>query len=171
MTVKIEVTARSKPYKARFDCVSNAVAGEQTATIKDLLVELNAQKENERTDAYDIKSLGTVLRFVSTVLGLEVTRIGQVLPVADIKTIKLLFKSNQFVDSHLIRVIEMPGRNSPATVDFFTSPATPETDDIKRQITRMISLLAREIGEEELASIDEICDPLRLREKSLRDTN
>lgn len=171
MTVKIKLTTRAKPYEARFDFVSNAEHGEQTATIKELLAELNAQKGDQSFADYDLKSLGTVLRFVSSVFGLEVRRIGQTLPVAAIKIIKLLFKSNQFVDSHLIRVIEMPGRNSPATLDFFTSPATPENDDVKRNITRMVSLLAREIDGKELASIDEICNPLRLREKSTQDTN
>lgn len=173
MTVKIKEAIRSTPYQPRFDFDSNLARNdERTATIKELLAELNRQKGNESIADYDLKSLGTTLRFVSSISGLEKpSRVDQALPVCALKTIKLLFKCSQFIDSHLIRIIEMPSSNSPATIDFFTSPATPESEDVMRQIRRMISMLEKEIDEDDIAAIGDVCDPARLREQFRQDTN
>ena len=173
MAVKIKETIKSTPYQPRFDFDSHqAPTDERTATMKELLVELNHQKGNQGIADFDLKSLGTALRFVSSISGIDIPRrVNHTFPITAIKTIKMLFKRSQFIDSHLIRIIEMPGENTPATLDFFTSPVSPECEDVKRQISRMISTLEKEIGKDEIAWIEEICDPTRLREKFLRDTN
>lgn len=172
MTAKIKETRKSIPYQPRFDFESAVTHHERTATIKELLVELNLQKGNDSIADYNLKSLGTVLRFVSSISGIEKPRrVGQRFPVTWIKTVKLIFKSNQFIDAHLIRVIEPPGPNTPASIDFFTSPATPETEDVKRHISRMISMLELEVEQDEIAAIAEVCDPQGLRERFRQDTN
>ena len=173
MAVKIKETRKPTRYQPRFDFESSHASNEdQTATIKELLNELNHQKGNESIADYNLKSLGTTLRFVSSISGIEnPRRIDQTFPVTSIKTIKLLFKCSQFIDAHLIRIIELPGKSTPATIDFFTSPATPESEDVKLKINRMISMLEKETGKDDIAAIDEICDPTRLREKFRQDTN
>ena len=169
----VKMKKATTPSGPRFDFERSQISvDDQTATLKELLNELNHQNGNDSASDFNLKSLATTLRLVTAISGIRTTwRIGQPLPLATIKTIKLLFKSNQFADSHLIRILELPGENSPVTVDFFTSPATSESEDVKRQISRLISDLEKEIGEDEIALIDEICDPKRLREKSLQDTN
>ncbi|MBL8256434.1 MAG: hypothetical protein JNJ62_07525 [Pseudoxanthomonas mexicana] len=173
MTVKIKEASQPARYQPRFDFERRPASDEdQTATIKDLLHELNLQKGNESIADYNLKSLGTTLRFVSSISDIAIPkRIDQHFPVASIKTIKLLFKCSQFIDAHLIRVIGIPGNNTPATVDFFTSPATPASEDVKRQISRMICILEKEIEKDDIAAIEEVCDPARLREQYRQDTN
>jgi hypothetical protein len=173
MAVKIKESIHSTPYQPRFDFDNSQAPNDaSTATIKELLYELNRQKGNDSIADYNLKSLGTTLRFVSAISSIGAPRrVDQAFPVAAIKTIKLLFKCSQFIDAHLIRVIGIPGENTPVTIDFFTSPATSKTEDVKRQISRIISSLEREIDKDEIAAIDEICDPMRLREKFLQGTN
>lgn len=173
MAVKIKEAVNSMPYRPRFDFdIAHPPNDESTATIKELLHELNHQKQDDSIADYNLKSLGTTLRFVCVTSGIEAPKsVGHIFPVTAIKTIKLLFKSSQFIDAHLIRIIEIPGKSTPATIDFFTSPANPASEDVKRQISRMISALAREIDPDEIAMIDEICDPRQLREQFLQDTN
>lgn len=173
MAVKIKESINSTPYKPRFDFdTSDASDDDRTATIRELLNELNLQRKNESIADYNLKSLATTLRFISSISDFESPRrVDQHFRVSTIKTIKLLFKRSQFIDAHLIRIIEMPGKRTPATVDFFTSPPTPESEDVSRQIDRMISALESEIDKDEIARIAEICDPRRLREQFRQDTN
>jgi hypothetical protein len=173
MAVRIKQTSKPAAYVPRFDFDSSqASADDQRATLKELLNELNRQKADESTADYNVDSLETTLRFASSISSIAIPRrVGSKFPVTTLKTIKLLFKCSQFVDSHLMRVLAFPGPNSPATVDFFTSPPTPETEDVKRRITRMISTLEKELRESEIADIGDICDPMRSRERFRQDTN
>lgn len=173
MAVKIKETEDHASYEPRFDFQESPTSNEdQAATIKELLVELNRQRADQSIADYNLKSLGTTLRFVSSISGIEIPRrIDQEYPLTWIKTVKLLFTCNQFIDAHLIRIIEPPGPDTPATIDFFTSPATPATEAVKREISRIISMLEKEIEQAEIDAIGEICDPGRLRETFRQDTN
>lgn len=173
MAVKIKETDNHTRYEPRFDFQECPTSNkDQTATIKELLVELNRQRADQSIADYNLKSLGTTLRLVSSISGIKIPRrIDQAFPLPWMKTVKLLFTCNQFIDAHLIRMIEPPGLHTPASIDFFTSPATPESDAVKRAISRMISMLEKEIGRAEIDAIAEICSPTGLRELYLQDTN
>lgn len=173
MAVKIKATDNRTSYEPRFDFqVSPTSDEDRAATIKELLIELNRQRADQSIADFNLKSLGTTLRLVSSISGIEIPRrIDQAFPLQWMKTVKLLFTCNHLIDAHLIRIIELPGLNTPATIDFFTSPATPESETVRRAINRMISMLEKEIEQAEIVAIAEICDPGQLRETFRQDTN
>ena len=172
MTVRFKQIVQAEQHQPRFDFASNSSDHRPTATIKELLIELNNKKRNDWIADYDLKSLRTTLRFVSSISTFEKPkRVGKAFSISTIKTIKLLFQSSQLIHSHLIRLIELPGGNTPASMDFFTSPINPESEVVERQIIHMISTLEKEIDKDEIASIEEICDPARLRDEFRKDTN
>lgn len=145
--------------------------GEKSATIKDLLAEMNSERSLADGSSYDLKSLGTVLRFLSSITGQHYLSIVQKLPLSTIKTIKLLHKKSRHIDAHLMRLIEPPRGSSNELLDFLTTPASEGGEDVKRLIKVMIGELSKEVDSTELNLISALADPEQLREKYLRDTN
>lgn len=176
MAVKIKgsTAQQDTAYQPRFNFGDNSdPAGEQTATIKELLSELNL--ERKRTDDsgsdYDIKSLGTAIRFLSSITGKDYRSVAEEHPLSTMKTIKLLHQESRYIDAHLIKLLEFPKGDSHGTMNFLTMPASPEGEDVKRKIRDIIAGLKKEIDQAEIDQIDAIGDPWRLREQHRRDTN
>jgi len=171
--VRIGVSDESKDQSwPRFEFGNNLdPRGEKTATIKDLLAEMNSERNHAEGSSYDIKSLGTVLRFLSSITGQRYRSIVQELPLSTIKTIKLLHKRSRYIDAHLMRLIEPPGDKSSGLLDFLATPASEEGEDVKKLIKAMIGELSREVDPIELSLINALSDPEQLREKFRRDTN
>lgn len=175
MAVKIKESAASQQsaaYQPRFNFGNNPdPAGKQIGTIKELIAELNQERSDNSGSAYDIKSLGTVLRFLSSITGKEYRSITEIHPLSTLKTIKLLRRESRYIDAHLIKLLEFPEGDSHGTMDFLTMPSSPEGEDIKRQISRIIAGLETEIDQVEIEQINAIGDPRKFREHFRRDTN
>ncbi|MCA7024930.1 MULTISPECIES: hypothetical protein [Stenotrophomonas] len=161
-------------HEPRFDFgIGVASAEDQTSTIKELLAELN--HEREKTDNsgshYDIKNLSTVLRFVSSITGRQYRRKTEEHPLSTLRTIKLLHRASRHIDAHLIKLIEFPKGDSHGTLDFLTMPSSPEGEDVKRKIRDVITDLERGVDSTEAALIRLIADPAWGRGQYRSETN
>ncbi|QDA57207.1 hypothetical protein [Thermomonas aquatica] len=164
--------ALKKERKPQFDFTSNFdPESRDTATIKELLAEINQERNDADGTTFDLKSLGTVLRLLSTITGRSYRSITERHPLSTLKTIKLLHKECRHIDAHLIRLLELPKGDSHSILDFFTMASSPEGEDVKRQISRIIARLEKEIDQVEIDQINAISDPGKLREQYRRDTN
>lgn len=164
-------TNRDKPT-SRFDFGNHIDSSSaKTATISELLQEINTDFRPESGTVFNRKSLETVLRFLGSVSEQAFLSVKETYPLTTLKTVKLLFKHSRYSDSHLIRLIEPPGGNTTATVDFMMSPPTPVTEDVKERISLIVSALEREIDPEEVEAIKAICNPRQLREAYRKQTN
>lgn len=162
----------SGKHNPRFDFGTNIDQEDaQTATIKELLVELNHENTSSKNGKQlDIKSLETVLRFLRAISGKPLKSSIEKHSIADIKTIKTLFNYNFGSQAHLIGLIEPPSHESQTIIDILTSPPTPDNEKVIDIIKRIISNLAKEIAPEELSEIDMVCDRMHLREMYLQGT-
>ena len=92
-----------------------------TATIKELLSELNEERESDiKGTLVDRKSLGKTLAFIATVTGRSFKGSLQDLPMSTLKTIKLLYAENEKSDKHLFRLITSPRHGSKASLEYGT---------------------------------------------------
>ena len=79
-------TPQAAVYQPRFNFENKSdPAEEHTATIKELLSELNRERTDDSGSAYDIKSLRTVLRFLSSITGKDYRSIGEAHPLSTLK--------------------------------------------------------------------------------------
>ncbi|WP_182657451.1 hypothetical protein [Stenotrophomonas lacuserhaii] len=151
----------------------------QTATIKELLAELNYESTTNSSGVQvdldgkqlDISYLKATLRFLRSISGQALRSTTEEHPVATIKTIKTLFNYSHHCGAHLIGFIEPPGGESQGNIDILTSPPTPGNKKVLATIDRIISDIEKEISPEEKSEIAAICDPMRLREKYRQETN
>lgn len=157
---------------SRFDFGSDLAPDDiRTASLGDLLHEINTDFLPKSGTVFDIKSLETVLRFLRSISGQDLRSVTQKHALSTLKTVKLLFKHSRDSDSHLMRLITLPGGNTPATMDFMMSPPTQETADVRERISLIISALESEIDPNEVERIKAICDPTLLREAYRKQTN
>lgn len=182
MAVKIKESAKQNDstYTPRFDFGVSLNSNEnQTATIKELLAELNYEKSTKssgvQSDKHgkqiDISYLETTLRFLRTISGQALRSTTEEHPIAAVKTIKTIFNYNHDSGVHLIGLIEPPGSESKAILDILTSPPTSNKEKFLSIKDRINGDIEKEISPKEKAEIAAICDPVRLREKYLQDTN
>ena len=182
MAAKIKGSTKQSDikYTRRFDFgVSQNSNENQTATIKELLAELNYENSTNSNDVQsdahgkqmDISYLETTLRFLRTISGQALRSTTEEHPIAAVKTIKTIFNYNHDSGVHLIGLIEPPGSESQAIVDILTSPPTSNKEKFLAIKDRIIGDIEKEISPEEKAEIAAICDPVRLREKYRQDTN
>lgn len=163
----------SEKYTPRFNFGINIDhEGKQTATIKDLLEELTYENVSKFSgNKLDITYLKTVLRFFRDISGQALKSTTEKHPVADLKTIKMIFDYNRYSDAHLIGFLEPPGESSQSIIDVLTSPTTEDNEKLLKTIDRMIGDLAKEIDPEELRQIDDVCSQINFREAHHKNTN
>lgn len=170
-------------YQPRFDFGSNIDPdGSQTGSIKDLLSEINFERE-EPLDGFpkvrgtkggeiiQLKNLKPILRFVQSISDLPFKSMKEIHALTTLKIIKLLHMCNQSSGAQFIRVIESPSPKSLASIDFLTSPPTKETRSIKEQIALAINQIEKEIDQEERSEINEICNHEILQKEYRHSTN
>ena len=157
--------------KSRFEFGSPDPNGSEISTISDLLSELNAERDRYDGTDLNLNSLNTTLQLLRSISGKKLKSTTEEHPIVTLKTVRLLYKNSRHIDSHLIRLIQPPGGNSLATLDFLALPPTEETREARQQIDHIIKGLEVEIPKDEIDQIDAICDPARLREAYRKDTN
>jgi hypothetical protein len=138
-------------HTPRFDFGCNPDPdGKQMGTIKDLLAEINQQHPSANGTEADIKSLGVTLKFFSHFTGEEYKRITVKLPLSTLKTIKLLYVTNNAKDVQMFRLIAPPHASEPATMESATG-ASIARDKYGAAIVEILSnQLALEIGGDKL---------------------
>lgn len=142
--------------------------GNRTATIKDLLVELNREinihqdensKGNELVDL-EKRSLDTVLNFLSKISGKSLRSRAEEHPEKDIKTIKSLFIHSRKIKQNLISWLEPPDSHSESIIDILNGDPTEKNNILFRGIYNISNEISKEIPDEELISIEEIKKPI-----------
>lgn len=139
----------------RFDFGSYRTAGNEIGTLKELLAEINA--ENWCTEEKDvtIQTLAPLREGIRKVIGKDITdSTVATLPLTDLKTIKLLYRTNDDGDVHLFDLIAPPDLKNKANLEFRTELPIPRTDRHTRMIASMQEALCKEIPSERLARID-----------------
>jgi len=115
-------TKAKDPYSPRFDFGSNLDPdGKQKGTIKELLAEINQQHPSANGTEADIKSLGVTLKFLSHFTSEEYKRITVELPLLTLKTIKLLYVTNNAKDVQMFRLIAPVHASEQPTMESSTS--------------------------------------------------
>ena len=154
-------------YQPRFDFTTDTDPGaNQTGTLADLIDELNyemfhmasgtrAKKADSNRDALNIKSLRGTLEFVKQVTGRSFSGTKKQLPLSTLKTIKLLYSSNDVSDRHLFKFLAPAGKGRP-TMEFSTTTSIAR-DTYGASLARSISeKLASEIDPKKIKALDEL---------------
>lgn len=156
----------SNAYKPRFDFGSSPdPSGEQTGTIKELLDELNyekfktatgtdAKKSNSNGTAVTFDSLSGALAFLDEVAGIGTPKLAQNVPLATLKTIKLLYVTNDDKDTQLFRLLKSPLRGGKPTLEFYTTESSLRNQKGISIVDRLLSTLSTEVDPDVLRKID-----------------
>lgn len=135
-------------YQPLFDFGTNLDPdGTRTGTIKQLLIELNQQYTTGDRADYDIKSLKITLGFISQLTGRKYKSITEELALSTLKTIKLLFATNNGKDIHLFQLIKPVCNSTIANMEYGTITSASNDIDGAPIITTLIEKLAIEIDE------------------------
>jgi hypothetical protein len=136
-----------------FDFGSGDVTRDQTATLKELLAQINAANQPASGTEIDIKGLGPSLKFLSRITGREYKRITENLPLAFVRTVKLLYVTNEAKDIQLFKLIGPPGIKP--TMEF-PSGASIARDKYGALVIETLSdRLATDIADDKVRSINE----------------
>ena len=111
--------AKSKEESGpRFDFGSKSALGDsQTGTLKELLGEINRERALENAIEIDLKSLGTVFKFLTKITGREYKSITQPLPLSTLKTIKRLHLKNEESGIQLFQYLRSPRDSGKPTME------------------------------------------------------
>lgn len=160
-------------YIPRFDFGTNTgPEGTQTATIKELLVELNYENTSSKNGKkLDEKSLETVLIFLRAISEKPLKSTIEKHPIVDIKTIKTLYNYNYYFGSQLIGFIKPSCKKPETIIDIITSPPTEGNKVIPDIIKRIIIDIEKEMAPEVPREIGKICSPMWYEEMCIQKTN
>lgn len=154
-------------YQARFDFGSNLDPdGSQTATLKELLDEVNHEstyrgdgaraKKNLATGVkVNEKSLELTLDFIHSALGEDIQGATGPLPLSTIKTIKLLYTRNDASDTQLFRRLARPDASS-ATMEHWEKRNSPRNERTIRVASEIMVTIQRELSTAVIGQIDSI---------------
>ena len=110
---------RKEIYPGRFDLGNTQSDNDTRVDFRELLREINGPKKQKRganVGGIGKKDLGTVLRGIEVLLGTRMGDSAEMLTVADLKVIKLLYRLTKERSSHLFGLIGPPIEN--ASVEF-----------------------------------------------------
>lgn len=153
-------------FKPRFDFGSNLdPSGTQTGTIKDLIDELNyenlktvtgsdAKKSESNGIAVTFESLSGALAFLDEVAGIGTLRLAQDVPLSTLKTIKLLYVTNDTSDTQLFRLLKSPLRGGKPTLEFYTTEPPSRNQKGIAIVDHLLSALSKEVDSVVLRKID-----------------
>lgn len=153
-------------YKPRFDFDRNVDPSvEQTGTIKDLLDELNyekfktatgadAEKGDSSGTAVTFDSLSGVLTFLDEVAGIGKPKLAQDIPLSTLKTIKLLYVTNDTNDTQLFRLLKSPLRGGKPSLEFYTTETPSRNHKGIAIVDHLLSTLSMEVDPAVLRKID-----------------
>ncbi|MBB6188215.1 hypothetical protein [Rhodanobacter sp. MP7CTX1] len=144
-------------YKPRFDFGKEFdPSGEQTGTVKDLLEELNYEKfktaagtHAERGDSngtsVTFDSLSGVFEFLNDVTGMSQPKLAQDIPLSTLKTVKLLYVTNDTNDTQLFRLLKSPLRGGKPSLEFYTTETPSRNQKGIAIVDHLLSTLSIEV--------------------------
>lgn len=156
-------------YTPRFDFDATCKNDHsETATLKDLLDEIQFENTHDQWGRLidktgrdiDISYLETVLRFFRSITGKELKKTTEVHSVADIKTIKYLYRKNESIGTHLISLIEPSSERHLLLLDIVTSEKSEEASLVFYLIEEIIKTFSLQIPKDELEKIKEVSECL-----------
>lgn len=139
--------------------------GKITGTIKELLEELNyenfktatgthAKKGNSNGTAVTFDSLNGVLAFLDEVTDMGTPNLAQNVPLSTLKTIKLLYVTNDDKDTQLFRLLKSPLRGGKPTLEFYTTESSLRNQKGVAIVGRLLSTLSTEVDPAVLRKVD-----------------
>jgi hypothetical protein len=148
---------KGKTRQPRFDFRSNPDPGElQTATLRELLDELNYERtyraNGERAIAtptagaeVTAQSLELTLAFIQNALGESIQGTADPLPLSTVKTIKLLYLTNDASDTQLYRRLARPDEAS-ATMEHWDSRNSSRNDYTTKIVSELMATIYPELN-------------------------
>lgn len=160
MPKKLAKREDAKNFAPRFD----SARAPDSATLRDLIAELNAQYYKESFEEFSENDLRGTLAFLEGSIGFKVESNTQTLPVSTLKTIKLLYLTGANSGRHMFGMLARPVANN-ATMEFSTG-TTISRDKHASALIRSLTLpLSREIDPVKLTYLN-----LMLGDKELHTT-
>lgn len=156
-------------YTPRFDFGTDCKNDHsETATLADLLDEIQFENTHDKWGnlidktgkKIDISYLKTVLRFFRSITGKELKKTTELHSVADIKTIKYLYRQNENISTQLISFIEPSSKKNLLLLDTITSEKSEESSAVLYLIEEVIKTVSNQIAKDELERIKEVRDCL-----------
>lgn len=146
-------------HVSKFDFGDRRLASKnQYGTLKELLEELNyenansvggnrAAKSSGSGSEITLKSLHTTLTFLEQISGRRFVGISQECPILDLKTVKLLYVTNDQNDTHLFRLLDSPLRSRKPTIDFYNDGGDRQEAKGVGIVNHLLSSLETEIDQ------------------------
>lgn len=153
-------------YTPRFDFGSNLdPSGKQTGTVKELLEELNyeklktitgtdAKKSDSNGTSITYDSLDGVFAFLGEVADVRKPKLAEDVPLSTLKTIKLLYVTNDTNDTQLFRLLKSPTRGGKPTLEFYTTETASRNQKGIAIVDHLLSTLSKEVDPIVLRRID-----------------
>ena len=147
MSVKIKESARAKrDHVSRFDFTSE----ERTATITELIEELNIEYQKKNGEEIKLESLVGALSFIERITGQRIYDPYENLPLSTVKLIKLLYVKNEESEMHLLKLLSSPGEMSKPTMEFSTGTTNSRDLPTADFINSVIDALSLDIPKDKL---------------------
>ncbi|MEW9572263.1 hypothetical protein ABQJ54_10920 [Rhodanobacter sp. Si-c] len=133
---------------------------DEIATFSELQEDLYWDDKYPCKETPSFESLEQTLGFIEAVAGIKCKSSTDQLPVAALKTIKLLFLTSKMKNPstgkkrNLFKIINPPGLNNPATMEFATTSSLAHDKEATALIHSLLEKLALEIDEEKLLKIN-----------------
>lgn len=123
---------------------------EGTATLNCLLAQLNTERESANGELITLRSLKRTLNFLEKSLGIVVDGRASPLPLATVKTIKLLFVTDADSDRNIFKLIARPQSSAESTMEFSSVTTTHRDTDSSATITYLLDTLSKEIAPDKI---------------------
>lgn len=147
---------RNMTRGGRFEFGSMGRSQSQTASIKELLAEINYERNSTKGNAIDVRSLETTLDGVARITGRDISRSEiQPRPIVDLKTIKRLYLAALENRVHLFNLIDPPHLLNKSTSEFRDAYPAPRNEIATGVVSDLLSNLSKEIAKERLAFINQ----------------
>ncbi|MEN5285917.1 hypothetical protein ABE494_08205 [Stenotrophomonas lactitubi] len=147
-------TRQGRITSTRFQFSKESV--DATGTLSELIASLNIEIVKMNGELITRRSLQRTLNFLQSSIGVKVISTKQLLPVATLKTIRLLFLSDQSHKRNVLQLLSPPKDESKAFMEFSTTTTLPRDNEASSLIQTLCDSLAIEIDPSRLETISQV---------------
>lgn len=147
---------RNMTHGGRFEFGSIDGSESQTASIKELLAEINHERGSTEGIEIGVNSLVTTLDGVARITGREIARSEiKPRPIVELKTIKRLYLAAIENRVHLFNLIDPPHLLDKSTLEFRDTYPAPRNEIATGVVSDLLMHLSKEIAQERLALVNQ----------------
>lgn len=140
--------------RSRFELCKPTSEESRSGTLKELLAEINHERNPESGTEVDLKSLEPTLAFIGALTGRSYRSTNEVLPMSTLATIKLLYDENEESGIQLYQLLKAPQQGAKPTLEVRTTGSSSRNAYGTKVLNDLLKKLSVGVSDDRLHHIE-----------------